>query len=48
MEVHKDKDFVFVLIIAPSLASSIIIVTSSFSSLLPTFQSSLRVDVPST
>lgn len=48
MGVHKDKDFVFVLLIAPSLVSNIIIVTSLFSTLLPVSQSSLRVDVPST
>lgn len=48
MGAHKGKDFVFVLLIAPSLVSNIIIVTSLFSALLPVSQSSLRVDVPST
>lgn len=48
MGAHKDKDFVFVLLIAPSLVSNIIIVTSLFSSSLPVSQSSLRVDVPRT
>ena len=40
MEVCKDKDFIFVLLMAPPLASNLIIVTSLFSSLLPVFQSS--------
>ena len=48
MGAHKDKDFVFVLLTAPSLVSNVITVTSLFSSLLPVSQSSLRVDVPST